>query len=282
MSKRKQSTGDANDGDHSDASIVDIDFEFFDPNPEVDFLALKRLILQLFQTDAELFHPHELAELILSQPLIGSTVKTDGRETDPYAFLTVLNMHVHKNHPSIKAIAAYALLKSANNVPFHATLQSLIGAAGLETPNHVGFIFCERLINMPVQIVPHMYRMLTDEIKWAIDDNEPYNFTHFLIISRTYRLSPEEAAEMQASAPQSKRQRNAAPAPAPGGVYSFHHEDELIKKYASFSLDYSFTNTQLREQDSFGLDQGGRMMLIPAEKLPQLIAEMGQTYAAPQ
>ncbi|KAA1468314.1 hypothetical protein DENSPDRAFT_833560 [Dentipellis sp. KUC8613] len=282
MSKRKQSSGDANDGDDSDVSIVDIDFEFFDPNPEVDFLALKRLILQLFQTDAELFHPHELAELILSQPLIGSTVKTDGRETDPYAFLTVLNMHVHKDHPSIKAIAAYTLLKSANNVPFHATLQSLIGATGLETPNHVGFIFCERLINMPVQIVPHMYRMLTDEIKWAIDDNEPYNFTHFLIISRTYRLSPEEAAEMQASAPQSKRQRNAAPPPPPGGVYSFHHEDELIKKYASFSLDYPFTNTQPREQDSFGLDQGGRMMLIPAEKLPQLVVEMGQTYAAPQ
>ena len=62
----------------------------------MDFVALKRLIIQLFQADADLLKPHELAELILSQPLVGTTVKTDGKESDPYAFLTVLNMHVHK------------------------------------------------------------------------------------------------------------------------------------------------------------------------------------------
>jgi protein BCP1 len=32
----------------------------------------------------------------LSQPLLGSTVKVDGNETDPYAFLTVLNLETHK------------------------------------------------------------------------------------------------------------------------------------------------------------------------------------------
>lgn len=75
---------------------IQVDFEFFDPNPDVDFIALKRLIAQLFQADANILYTHELAELILSQPLVGTTVKTDGRESDPYACLTVLNMHVHK------------------------------------------------------------------------------------------------------------------------------------------------------------------------------------------
>jgi hypothetical protein len=75
---------------------IQVDFEFFDPNPDVDFIALKRLIAQLFQADTDLLHPHELSELILSQPLVGTTVKTDGRESDPYAFLSVLNIHVHK------------------------------------------------------------------------------------------------------------------------------------------------------------------------------------------
>jgi protein BCP1 len=78
------------------SSRIQVDFEFFDPNPDIDFVALKRLIGQLFQADADIFGPHSLAELILSQPLVGTTVKTDGRESDPYAFLTVLNMHVHK------------------------------------------------------------------------------------------------------------------------------------------------------------------------------------------
>jgi hypothetical protein len=76
--------------------LINVDFDFFDPNPDVDFLAIKRLIGQLFHADTELIHPHELADLILSQPQVGSTVKTEGKESDPYAVLTVLNMHVHQ------------------------------------------------------------------------------------------------------------------------------------------------------------------------------------------
>ncbi|EIM92015.1 uncharacterized protein STEHIDRAFT_136065 [Stereum hirsutum FP-91666 SS1] len=281
MSKRKQEKNEE-EGNDSDVSLIDVDFEFFDPNPSVDYHALNRLIIQLFQTDAELFHPHDLAELILSQPLVGTTVKTDGKESDPYAFLTVLNMHIHRENPSIKALIAYALLKSMDNTPLHATLQNLLGPNGIESQNHVGFIFSERLINMPVQVVPHMYRMLADEIKWAVADNEPYAFTHYLIISRTYRLSSEEEAELQAAQPQTKRHRKDQAEPkGHGGVFSFHHEDEQIAKYALHGQEYSFTNTQPREKDAFGLDLAGRMMLITAEKLPELINTMSETYISP-
>jgi protein BCP1 len=76
--------------------LINVDFDFFDPNPKVDYDSLKRLLVQLFQADAEFFKLHELADLILSQPLLGSTVKTDGIESDPYAYLSVLNMHIHQ------------------------------------------------------------------------------------------------------------------------------------------------------------------------------------------
>jgi protein BCP1 len=76
--------------------MVNVDFEWFDPDPEVDFHGLKSLCRQLFDADAELFNLSELVDLILSQPLLGSTVKVDGKETDPYAFLTVLNLRMHK------------------------------------------------------------------------------------------------------------------------------------------------------------------------------------------
>ncbi|TFK57727.1 hypothetical protein OE88DRAFT_1618886, partial [Heliocybe sulcata] len=264
-------------------SLVDVDFEFFDPNPKVDYHALKRLLVQLFQADAELFHLEDLTAVILGQPLVGTTVKTDGLESDPYAFLTVLNMHVHKNHPSIKSLTAYVLLKSASSMPLHSTLQSLIGSAGISGSSHVGLVLSERLINMPVQVVPPMYRMLADEIKWAIDDNEPYRFDHYLFISRTYKLSAEEAAELIASAPRSsKRQRNAIdPMRSDGGVYSFHPEDEFIQKFASHTLDFSFSNAQPRDKESFGLETGGRIMLVPASNLPPLIAALNEAYTPP-
>jgi hypothetical protein len=76
--------------------MLDVEFEWFDPQPEVDFHGLKMLCRQLFDIDAQLFELSELVDLILSQPLLGSTVKVDGNETDPYAFLTVLNLHVHR------------------------------------------------------------------------------------------------------------------------------------------------------------------------------------------
>lgn len=79
-----------------DTDMLDVDFEFFDPQPKVDFHGLKTLLRQLFDADSSLLDLSALVELILSQPLLGSTVKVDGNETDPYAFLTVLNLHEHR------------------------------------------------------------------------------------------------------------------------------------------------------------------------------------------
>lgn len=76
--------------------MVNVDFEWFDPQPDVDFHGLKTLLRQLLDIDEQLFNLSELADLILSQPLLGSTVKVDGNETDPYAFLSVINLREHK------------------------------------------------------------------------------------------------------------------------------------------------------------------------------------------
>lgn len=220
---------------------------------------------------------------------MGTTIKTDGLESDPYAVLTVLNMHVHHQHPSIKAVANYCLEKSAIDPAFHATLQALFS----QNQHHVGFVFSERLVNMPVQVVPPMYKMLSNEVKWAIDDNEPYVFSHFLFVSRTYHLTPDEESALYNSAPPAKSssskksKRSKAPlAQQPtvelpqDGIYPFHPEDECIKQFAIHSADYAFTTaTEPREKDSFGLDTRGRMMLVPADRFPQLVDKISEIYA---
>lgn len=76
--------------------MVNVDFEWFDPQPAVDFHGLRNLLRQLLDNDAQLFDLSALTDLILSQPLLGSTVKVDGNESDPFAFLTVLNLQQHK------------------------------------------------------------------------------------------------------------------------------------------------------------------------------------------
>jgi len=258
----------------SDEDIINIDFEFFDPIVDIDWHATKRLLVQLFQWDADLFELHLLTDLILSQPLLGSTVKCYGRESDPYAFLSIINLHVHQSHPSVHSLVEYLLQKSNSDKSVSATLQNILSPTSTD---HVGLILSERLVNMPVQIIPPMYRMLSDEIKWAVEENEPYNFEYFLVISRTYSLSSEETKELESGSSRSKRQRGSHPSPS-NGIFFFHPEDELIQRFSSHTLDYSFTNAQQRDEDAFGLDTGGRFMLVPASQFQSLIAAFVEAY----
>jgi protein BCP1 len=93
---------DSDDGSSGDEAgkeeLVNCDFEFFDPQKQ-DFLGIKHLLRQLFDNDADSFDLGALAEMVLAQPLVGTTVKTEGNESDPLSFLTVLNLRVHKVSP---------------------------------------------------------------------------------------------------------------------------------------------------------------------------------------
>ncbi|KAF8816680.1 hypothetical protein BYT27DRAFT_7181540 [Phlegmacium glaucopus] len=299
MPKRKQQASDAIDDNDdaastsSDVSLIDVSFDFFDPNPNVDYQAIKRLLSQLFQRDADVLHVHELTELILGQPTVGTTIKTDGIESDPLALLTVLNMHLHHQNTSIKAIANYLLgVTSTADPAFHATLQTLFS----QSEAHVGLVLCERLVNMPVEVIPPMYNMLADEIKWALADGEPYHFTHLIILSRMYHLSEEEesvlanSAPSRRSRPQDKKQRpqeNGQQMQRPAdGIYSFHPEDDIVMKSALHSLTYNYTSPlpllvqETRTKDAFGLDIRGRMMLVVGggETLRELGGRMTEVF----
>lgn len=75
--------------------IINVDFDFFNPH-EGDYHATKNLLNQLFQNDAQLLAVEGLTELLIGQTQIGTTVKTDGLDADPYAFVTVVNLDVHR------------------------------------------------------------------------------------------------------------------------------------------------------------------------------------------
>lgn len=76
--------------------MLDVEFEWFDPQPDYDFHGIKTLLRQLFDADAAMIELSELTNVILAQSLLGSTVKVEGNESDPYAFLSVLNLKEHK------------------------------------------------------------------------------------------------------------------------------------------------------------------------------------------
>ena len=78
-----------------------------------------------------------------------------------------------QDHPSIKPLTEYALSKANSNLALHSALEETLAPS---SHTHVGLVLSERLVNMPIQVVPPMYRMLADEIKWALEEVTSFSF----------------------------------------------------------------------------------------------------------
>ncbi|KAL9073155.1 MAG: hypothetical protein Q9157_004848 [Trypethelium eluteriae] len=272
------------DDESSDEEIetLDVDFEFFDPQPEHDFHGLKRLLQILFDADSSLFDLTALVELILSQPLLGSTVKVPGdedaiNEEDPYAFLTAINLHEHRERPEIQQLNQY-LSQKASSIPSLSHLPELLSPA---SKAQVGLILTDRLRNMPVQIVPPMYRMLTEEISSALEENEPFSFSHYLIVSQTYT---EKASELNQDGGRSSKKRRKQ---SEGDEnFYFHPEDEVLHRFAAGWGNYDFTKQGeggpdcKRAFQELGIEPQGHMVLIESAKFGDAVDAMA-SYLAP-
>ncbi|KAL2000875.1 hypothetical protein VTN02DRAFT_2537 [Thermoascus thermophilus] len=268
---------DDDSGSDDDMEMLNVDFEWFDPQPAVDFHGLKNLLRQLFDNDAQLFDLSALTDLILSQPLLGSTVKVDGNESDPYAFLSVLNLHEHKDKPVIQDLIAYLQKKAASN-PSFSPLASLLSQP---TVPAIGLILTERLINIPTEVVPPMYTMLLEEIAWALEDKEPYDFTHYLIVSKTYE-EVESKLDMEESRPQKKKKKSADHA---SEVFYFHPEDEVLQRHALCHGPFQYTHQHAeghadskRAFQDLGIKASGNLILIEASKFEAAVKDIAQLF----
>ncbi|KLJ07463.1 hypothetical protein EMPG_17057 [Blastomyces silverae] len=286
MGKRKQSKdgdvemgnttralGENDSSSEDEMETVNVEFEWFDPQPAVDFHGLRNLLRQLLDNDAQLFDLSELTDLILSQPLLGSTVKVDGNEGDPFAFLTVLNLQQHKDVPVIKDLTSYLQRKSSSSPK----LSSLNNLLSQPTPPAIGLILTERLINVPAEVVPPMYTMLLEEIAWALEENEPYNFTHYLILSRTYEEVKSKLDE-EDDRPQKKKKKGAD---EKNETFYFHAEDELLQKHALCYGGYEYTRQQeegasdsKRAFHEYGVRPQGHLVLIEAAKFEAAVNDL--------
>ncbi|RSL92828.1 Protein BCP1 [Fusarium oligoseptatum] len=263
---------DEDSSDDEDFDMVNVEFEWFNFDPEVDFHGTKTLLRQLFDVDANLFNMSALADLVLSQPTIGSTIKVDGKANDAYALLTVLNTAVHQNKEPMNDILKYLVNKAQSN-PSLAPVANVLNSG-----KHVGLIFSERLINMPSELAPPLYSMLIDEVEAAVEDKEPYEFSHYLILSKTYQ-------ELESKLDQENQKRKKAKEEA--GVYYFHVEDEVLQKHAEAYGNFNYTKEDESVADSkrafqeMGVKAHGHMILIEASKFPGAVKAVNE-YLSPQ
>lgn len=197
--------------------IINIDFDFFNGNPDVDFHALKNLMRQLFgPQESNRIQLSELANLILDSPT--TTIKTDGKESDPYCFLSFIDYKANKDSDYAK------YLRKVD--PKLATFLQTID----QSEKTCSLVLSERLINMPPEVVPPLYTITLEDVKLALGDDKNYDF--YLIVSRKYEVNfdmDEDDLTSNQAVRKKVRQTNE--------VDYFHEEDRFLEKLAKVHVD---------------------------------------------
>lgn len=136
---------------------------------------------------------------------------------------------------------------------------------------------------MPAEVVPPMYTMLMEEIAWAIQDKEPYKFSHYLIVSKNYE-EVESKLDMEDSRPQKKKKKSGDKVER----FYFHPEDEILEKHTRCfgSIEYTHKHDEghsdsKRAFQELGIRTNGSLMLFDADKLEGAINEMKEFLQPP-
>ncbi|AMD19179.1 HBR278Cp [Eremothecium sinecaudum] len=218
------SVSDSDSGEDSDdqdeGEIINIDFDFFNANPDIDFHSVKNLLRQLFGAQtSNMIQLSALTDLALASPM--TTIKTDGQESDPYCFLSFINYKENKNSNYAKFLSKVDP-KISN---FLSTIDNSHQTCAL--------VLCERLINMPAELIPPLYRTTLEDIEKSSENGKHFDF--YLIVSRKYEVNfdmdsdDDDDDEDQDSKPR-KRVKAAE-------VDYFHEEDRYLEKNAEIHIE---------------------------------------------
>jgi len=170
----------------SDAEELEVVFEQMDMNDELPEVyhfvknSLNPMAVLLSDQSGEAFCPADTARAIVEQGNIGGYVKdqndTEGGEHQVYGFYSILNIHQHFN-------PIEAMLKKISSWNLSKRLKQLIDGAyqhskeeledDTELGNCTGFLFVERMFNLPVPIIADMIKSLLEDVRWSMTVNDP-------------------------------------------------------------------------------------------------------------
>ncbi|ODV58407.1 protein-transporting protein BCP1 ASCRUDRAFT_77888 [Ascoidea rubescens DSM 1968] len=276
--------------------IVNVDFDFFNLNPKIDFHAVRTFLKQLFGDDYKYFDLSSLSDIILdpSNSNIGTTIKTDGADSDPFAILTLINLKNYTSKPSLKTVVEYIINKLQNSIKSPEFLILFQKILQINDSKTIALVINERLINLPVEVMTPAFKFLLKETNTNDSD-----LKYFIILSKVYKMvdsaisddsDSDSDIEMDSSVTskpksksKSKHKKTKKNSANQQEFEYFHYEDIILEKYALKKGIYSY-DTVLQEVDSrrvftnYGVEPHLSLILIDKENLEKSVAEMEKTF----
>jgi len=184
---------------------VNVEFEAFPPSDN-DFQGIVALLGRLFFKEQSI-DLGELANWIIGHNYIGSVLKTNSNEANDeegddgegegdnegtdyddtvYGITTVVSLKITngKEDGFKKSLVEY-LAKNCDRDELMSVLNN--------PAKSVGLLLTERFVNIPPLLAPPMLKCLNKEIDSAKNKKMPYNFTHFLLISKSFDVSTQKS-----------------------------------------------------------------------------------------
>jgi len=253
-------SSDSSDSDNEGPKEIQVEFEARSPEGE-DFNGIKCLLQQLFLRSS-IVDCSLLTDTILSQRGIGSVIKVcapdevemeDGSD-DPnevYAISTVVNLG--STTQSVMGLRRFLLEQTAkgNDRQVLKYVTDLLNGS-------VGFLVNERFINIPAQITVPLLETLVTEMRKARDRNLPYDFNHYIMISKLFKTASQE-------------------------VMFSNPEEELIVGESELCIDYDVSGDSNGEvggnwSDGIEMVPWRRIIVFRAEKLEGLIRSVRDSF----
>ncbi|KAM3281423.1 protein BCCIP [Capsicum chacoense] len=231
---------------------VQANFEFFDPKPS-DFHGVK-VLLQTYLDDKQ-WDLSGFVDVILGQPTVGTVVKIENDEDDGiYSIVTAVNLGRYKDPECMVDLKEF-LLKACHQKDVVSKLSLFLG----DQANDVGLLVSQRVVNLPPQLLPHLYDALFDEVSWATEDEpteelrKSFCFKFYLIISKIYK------------------HKNADKQKGPSGdqtIVYIKAEDEIFHELSSWSFSFPLLTQLVRTDELKDYRLTGLVMAIDASKIP--------------
>ena len=153
----------------------------------------------------------------------------------------------------------------------------------------IGLLLTERLINIPGEVSPPMYKMLLEEISWAVEEKEPFKFSHYLIISKKYQEVASDLTSETSTSQKKKKQKTTMAGQQNSTDFYFHPEDEILQRHAIASGEFDYVNQQgeghpdsKRAFQDFGIRPRGSLILLEAKEFEPAVKAVEGFYSQGQ
>ncbi|XVE81206.1 hypothetical protein DITRI_Ditri15bG0044200 [Diplodiscus trichospermus] len=233
--------------------VVQADFAFFDPKPD-DFHGVKTLLQSYL--DNKLWDLSGFVDLILGQTTVGTVVKLeDDEDNGVFSVITALNLGRYKDHKCITEVKEF-LLNICQEKDKIGKLRSLLG----DEAHAVGLLVSQRVVNLPPQLLPHLYDALFDEVSWATED-EPteelrnsFHFKFYIVVSKIYKHK-------------NANQKRLSSSDKDEALVYIKPEDEIFHKLSMWSFLFPLQTQQVATHELKNYQLTGIVMAVKAEDI---------------